>query len=309
MPRVAVAQRALWQAIRAQLRAEVQGNAETSARTLKAFDELPYHAARGGSRAWLPGPGALRSALTALREDQAQRLVEAARRARVQLQRAVAAAGTVDEAQIDLVADGSLHAVVWRSTLTPTSREEGTLRTAFTLSEPRLQWLRRVHGARRRAEHGAAPNESVFRRDLFRMLAHYDGFAGAGGAGNQAAVPPAVYAALEAWAGAPAGSVIEAFASPLNHRLTCSRQVVCVCVCVCTSLRPRLRVSSVSLLQCEGLSVRAYQHGVQAKKQTDRRLYTHTRTTSQMKTRMCARVLTRTCVCTRCHSTVRRLRT
>ena len=132
------------------------------------------------------------------------------------------------------------------------SYERGNERASFSVSSSRLQWLRRTHAAVASVAGGApvseAAREALFRRHLFCMLARYDAFAGgtgpmplcctscrlaafdprdtrlipvlySGGAGNQAAVPPDVFTGFTSWAGAGEDSVIEAFASPLNHRL------------------------------------------------------------------------------------------
>lgn len=114
-------------------------------------------------------------------------------------------------------------------------REWRHSQTRFPVTRDRFEWLRRQHaltaaargnptGADSILRIGDKPpsvdDDSAFLRDAFNVLARYDGLGGGtGGAGNQAAVPEAVYAAVEAWACAPAGSCAEGFASPLNHRL------------------------------------------------------------------------------------------
>jgi len=126
-------------------------------------------------------------------------------------------------------------------------REWRHSQTRFPVTRDRFEWLRRQHaltaaargnptgadsilrmgdmppsiqtGARMRGRQPVV-DDAAFLQDAFNLLARYDGFGGGtGGAGNQAAVPEAVYASVEAWACAPAGSCAEGFASPLNHRL------------------------------------------------------------------------------------------
>jgi hypothetical protein len=126
-------------------------------------------------------------------------------------------------------------------------REWRHSQTRFPVTRDRFEWLRRQHaltaaargsptgadsilrigdtppsietGARIRGRQPVV-DDAAFLQDAFNLLARYDGLGGGtGGAGNQAAVPDAVYTAVEAWACAPAGSCAEGFASPLNHRL------------------------------------------------------------------------------------------
>jgi len=117
-------------------------------------------------------------------------------------------------------------------------REWRHSQTRFPVTRDRFEWLRRQHALTAAARgnptgadsilrigdtpRGRLPvvDDAAFLQDAFNLLARYDGLGGGtGGAGNQAAVPEAVYAAVEAWACAPVGSCAEGFASPLNHRL------------------------------------------------------------------------------------------
>lgn len=87
----------------------------------------------------------------------------------------------------------------------------------------RVRWLRRAHAARAydRDEGMGAAQEDAFRQRLYTMLCRYDSLGGGhAGAGSQAAVPAGVYDALESWARVTPGTAIEAFGSPLNHRIT-----------------------------------------------------------------------------------------
>lgn len=233
-PRLALAQSVLWQSLRTQLRADVAGTA-TSSRLLKSFDSLPYRSNIG--RSWLPDVDDLRAVVGGSLSD---RLEQSAESARVQLLQVASASDDPRGHVIDVIDKGArqghLHAVLLQNQSSVdlellmancvVQLRRGELRSAlqdirrefseFTISEPRLRWLRAVHYARQGA---ASPSESLFRTDLFRMLARYEGLAGLNGAGNQAAVPHQVYSCFESWAGAPNGSAVEAFASPLNHRM------------------------------------------------------------------------------------------
>jgi len=238
-PRLALAQSVLWQSLRTQLRADVAGTA-TSSRLLKSFDSLPYRSNIG--RSWLPDVDDLRAVVGGSLSDSQllRRLEQSAESARVQLLQVASASDDPRGHVIDVIDKGArqghLHAVLLQNQSSVdlellmancvVQLRRGELRSAlqdirrefseFTISEPRLRWLRAVHYARQGA---ASPSESLFRTDLFRMLARYEGLAGLNGAGNQAAVPHQVYSCFESWAGAPNGSAVEAFASPLNHRM------------------------------------------------------------------------------------------
>ena len=237
-PRLALAQSVLWQSLRTQLRADVAGTA-TSSRLLKSFDSLPYRSNIG--RSWLPDADDLRAVVGgSLSDSQLRRLEQSAESARVQLLQAASASDDPRGHVIDVIDKGArqghLHAVLLQNQSSVdlellmancvVQLRRGELRLAmqdirrefseFTISEPRLRWLRAVHYARQGT---ASPSELLFRTDLFRMLARYEGLAGLNGAGNQAAVPHQVYSCFESWAGAPNGSAVEAFASPLNHRM------------------------------------------------------------------------------------------
>mmetsp|Transcript_13579 Transcript_13579/g.47302 ORF Transcript_13579/g.47302 Transcript_13579/m.47302 type:complete len:464 (-) Transcript_13579:584-1975(-) len=82
----------------------------------------------------------------------------------------------------------------------------------YSMTAKRLNWLRKAHAQ-------AKSGKSNFESDLFSMLSRYETMTKNGGAGNHAAVPPDVFTMFEQWAKQKAGSAVECFASPLNHRL------------------------------------------------------------------------------------------
>ena len=224
-PRLAAAQRAAWLTLRSKLHPGVEGlSVQATKRIFTAFDYLPFDPRERIDATWLPDEDMLRSRMVTagLNVEGVARLEAYLQIARAALQPSTAQAQCPDARHIQIVDEGRsqahLHSIVWAD---EASRQAG-VRTTFTISKPRLEWLRNVY----RSPHPGDATEAAFRASLFRLLARYDGLSGVSGAGNQAAVPPAVYEAFEDWACAPRGTVIEAFASPLNHRLTPTSPVV-----------------------------------------------------------------------------------
>ena len=216
MPCVAAAQRASWIRLRGALLQMLHGDSSppsTVRSALTAFDALPFRSPPIDA-AWLP------TAVDLQHAGLPPPLSSAVDEERVALRAVTHTAGDDRVRLVHARLDAS-------SSLVLESAAPGVpSRVAFTIADERLEWLRRAHdgidGAR--VGHGDghgddARCEARFRRALFMVLARYDAFAGTHGAGSQACVPPEVFAALEAHFGAARGSVFEAFASPLNHRL------------------------------------------------------------------------------------------
>jgi len=224
MPRLALAQRTAWQRLRKHLHHALDDQpVQTIRLALSAFDSLPFR--RCGTEAmWLPREDELacmnRGLLPALTRAGVAMptavLASLTRKADEEMRLVQAAAESAEEPTISLHRHrrDAVCSLVLRGAA---SGEQ----TAFSVTARRLEWLRRAHRHHMAvAGQSADVLEAAFRRRAFRMLARYDGVGGGlGGAGNQAAVPSEVYAALETAFDAPAGSAAEAFASPLNHRL------------------------------------------------------------------------------------------
>ena len=223
--RAAVQQRASWLRLRALLLRELNGagaSLATRRKALTTFDALPFRSSPLNT-SWLPSEQDLACQRLGIQPALAnvsgalQQVIHAAVEESSLLRAAVQSAGE-DEAR-GLRTAVRLHhnsrddivSVVWQDS----RGQEGSARAraSFTVSRSRLDWLRQAHRAASKAQlaptggQAREPDEQLFRRELFCMLARYDGFSGsAGGAGSQAAVPPEAYAAFEAWAGARRGA-------------------------------------------------------------------------------------------------------
>ena len=252
--RLALAQHAAWLRVRLRLR-ELLIQAEVprhpAGQVLKAFDGLPFNDTRAALGSdWLPSDLSLlasrlheadlneRPLLSALTET-----LHAESAALLALKQAVSEGGgcTADsEFEVEEPGEG-LQYLVWRGgddAAASRSHQQAEPRLAsqndaferpsgaFELRESRLNWLRWQHaqvetGSAGPLTTGTDTMEPTFRQRLFQLLARYDAMGGGThGAGNQAAVPPEVFEAFEAWARVPRGSCVECFASPLNHRMT-----------------------------------------------------------------------------------------
>jgi hypothetical protein len=238
MSNVSIAQRAAWLRLRSWLSEDLLTSGAATrkvSQVLKAFDALPY-GAQEPTTLWLPTLNELHLALTPLK--LASSAVESlAREAETEAQALQClargdSATLVRKVQISDPGDG-LHWVGLgtevgsfgsSSRLNNDAKKRGRLaQVRFPLVDDRLRWLRSQHEATAVSSNGRQQQphcEETFLSDLFRMLVRYDGLGGgASGSGNQAAVPAGVFAAMERWAKAEPGTCVEAFASPLNHRL------------------------------------------------------------------------------------------
>ena len=223
MPRLAEAQRAAWLRLRAELRRLLKGAGDQSTRTvLAAFDALPYSAS--SSSTWLPSEEQLSCGTSGIRTAmiESSGLPIAAFEgfsSAVDTERNALAVTDVDTPGTVAIYGGRIQRVERRDA----AEENEPL--SLLVSGKRLRWLRRAHDAcdSHPSDATDVDREVLFRERLYRMLARYDGLGGGfAGAGSQAAVPPGVIDAFETWAGAPA---MEAFASPLNYRLTPALEV------------------------------------------------------------------------------------
>jgi len=169
---------------------------------LSAFDRLPFTS----KSPLLPSVDELSCTADASLRVQLQRacaepvldrLIDAVAREREWLATVSTADGTVRVTD----AGPGLQRVAWHSPAAAVDH------SSFTISNVRFRWLRDTH-------QGAS---GTFAIDLFSMIARYDAVSGTAGAGAQAAVPEAVYGAFERAAGD--GAALEAYASPLNHRM------------------------------------------------------------------------------------------
>ena len=229
MPALAQAQRAAWARLRGELVRRLRdGSAPVQSIRIavSAFDALPLIASPQPGASWLPSADEishsdLQSALhdADLGHCAAATVIDSLVAAATAECHTLSKVAALDDQSRIAIRSGRLHSV-WRVGSGETRGSE----PALLVSGRRLRWLRRVHKACR-CEHDGDDgddddDEQRFRRRLYRLLARYDAFAGGlGGAGSQAAVPPEVFATLEAWANVPAGTALEAFASPLNHRI------------------------------------------------------------------------------------------
>ena len=204
----ALAERAAWLRLRSILRDESAIIAAPLQRAvLSAFDRLPFT----NKSPLLPSDdelGCTASVDSSLRvqlqrayaEPVLDRLIDAAARERKWL----ATVSAADGGSVRVTDAGpGLQRVAWHSPAAADDR-----RSSFTISSARFQWLCNAH----QGESGA-----TVASDIFRMLARYDAVSGTAAAGVQAAVPDAVYGAFEQAAGG--GAALEAYASPLNHRM------------------------------------------------------------------------------------------
>ena len=203
-PGRALVERVAWLRLRGILREECAPFDGPSQRAiLSAFDRLPFT----NKSPLLPSEDELwctAAADSSLRvqlqrasaEPVIHRLVDAVARSREWLSTVNIADGTVRVSN----AGPGLQRVAWHSPAAAVDR------SSFTISSARAQWLRDTHQG----------ESCAFDDDLFRMLARYDAVSGTAAAGAQAAVPDAVYSAFEHAAG---GEALEAYASPLNHRM------------------------------------------------------------------------------------------
>ena len=227
MPRLSIGQRALWLSLRSQV--SKLATVESRPQLLKGFDALPYHA-QSCTSSWLPSESDLATLYDSLGMVAPPLVMEEIREATDQL-RELAHVPNNDIKDRIVISDSGpshnhLHTVQWLGKgkgknildLLDLFRlgKGKNIRTTFTVSKPRLDWLRMAHAQFCSPGH----DHDAFSAHLFRLLCRYDGLAGSAGAGNQAAVPSQVYEAFERWAEVPSGSAIEAFASPLNHRPT-----------------------------------------------------------------------------------------
>lgn len=223
--RLAEAQHVAWRQLRTSFRQLLRDNTASDDATreaLYAFDALPY-SGHCKDASWLPTHEELSCAERGLLPvfvphglDHTSLLHEVAAVSAAERAPLLAAiqGGCSDDAKITLHG-GRMQTV----------ERKGAGGLPLLVRGNRVRWLRRAHDAcsppagNTRAD--AERQEQSFRRRLYAMLARYDALAGGlAGAGTQAAVPPGVIDALEDWSNVPRGAAVEAFASPLNHRLT-----------------------------------------------------------------------------------------
>ena len=236
MPYVSIAQRAAWLRLRSLLSENIlSSNVATSriSQVLKAFDTLPYVFLEPSSQ-WLPSPPAIHDVLSPFEVtcNVTQSLAEAAE-TEAKFLHSLDSSNSYNHARKIQVSDPG-EGLLWiglgtepcsnrsSSRLNNDAKKRARLaQVRFPLVKDRFNWLRSQHENVARSNNAAHQHcEDTFLLDLFRMLVRYDGLGGgAGGSGNQAAVPAQVFSAMERWAKAEPGSCVEAFASPINHRL------------------------------------------------------------------------------------------
>jgi len=236
MPNASIAQRTAWLRLRSLLSKDLLSSKAATSRVsevLKAFDALPY-GLQEPSSLWLPSPTEIKDAFTPFEVtcDATQSLAGAAE-TEAKFLHTFANKNHSNGSRKIQVSD-SREGLLWiglgtepcsnprSSRMSNDAKRRARLaQVRFPLVKDRFDWLRTQHENVARNKNGAHQYcEDTFLLDLFRMLVRYDGLGGgAGGSGNQAAVPAQVFSAFERWAKAEPGSCVEAFASPLNHRL------------------------------------------------------------------------------------------